>query len=85
MYVPDFLVVYADKTGKKHGEIIEVKPLKERPDYVKKAGERLSKRTQLTQIINAAKFMAAAAYCKKNNLRFRVASEDELFSSRRKK
>lgn len=80
MYVPDFLVVYADKNGQKHAEIIEVKPMKERPDYVRKAGERLSKRTQLTQIINAAKFMAAATYCKKNKMRFRVASENELFA-----
>lgn len=84
MYVPDFIVVYADKNGKKHAEMIEVKPLKERPDYVKKPGERLSKRTQLMQIINAAKFMAAASYCKKNNIRFRVASEDELFAWRKK-
>jgi hypothetical protein len=85
LYVPDFLVVYADKTGKKHAEIIQVKPLKERPDYQRKQGERLSERTKLAQIVNAAKWAACVKFCAKNQLSFRVASEDEMFAYRRKK
>ena len=26
IYVPDFFIVYADKKGKQHAEVIEVKP-----------------------------------------------------------
>ena len=29
IYVPDFLIVYVDQNGNKHGEVIEIKPLKE--------------------------------------------------------
>lgn len=83
MYLPDFMVVYADKNGKKHAEIIEVKPMKERPDYVRKPGERMSKRAQVMQVINAAKFSAAMMYCKKNKMHFRIASEDQLFAWRK--
>ncbi len=85
MYIPDFLVVYQDRHGQKRGEIIEVKPLRERPDYQKKQNERLSQRTKLAQIVNAAKWAAAVKFCTKNQLSFRVASEDEMFAYRRKK
>ncbi len=79
-YIPDFFVVYADKNGRKHAELIEVKPLKQRPDYKPKAGERISKADKEAQIVNMAKFTAAAAFCAKQGLHFRVASEDELFA-----
>lgn len=85
MYVPDLLIIYLDKNGKKHVDLLEIKPAKETPMYVKKPGERLSKQTQLAQVINAAKFQAAQAYCKKNGITFRVATEDQLFSGRGKK
>lgn len=85
MYVPDFLVVYADRDGRKHAEVIEVKPMRERPDYQRKQGERLSERTKLAQVVNAAKWAAAVQFCAKNRLSFRVASEDEMFAYRRKK
>ncbi len=85
MYIPDFLVVYIDKTGQKHAEIIEVKPMRERPDYQRKAGERLSEKTKLAQVVNAAKWAAAVKFCAKNRIAFRVASEDEMFAYRRKR
>jgi hypothetical protein len=85
MYIPDLLVVYADRNGHKHAEIVEIKPLRERPDYQPKPKERLSQHTKAAQIVNAAKWAAAVQYCAKNNLRFRVASEDEMFAYRRKK
>jgi hypothetical protein len=31
MYIPDFLVVWADKNGKKSAELWEIKPMKENP------------------------------------------------------
>lgn len=79
-YIPDFLVVYVDKKGKKHAELLEVKPLKERPDYTPKKNERISARTKAAQIVNMAKWTAAVQFCAKNGLYFRVASEDELFA-----
>ena len=29
IYVPDFLIIYKDKDGNKHGEVVEIKPSKE--------------------------------------------------------
>lgn len=84
VYIPDFLVVYADRNGAQHCEMIEVKPLKERPDYQRRQGERLSARTKLAQALNAAKWSAAAKWCAKNGVHFRVASEDELFQKGRR-
>lgn len=84
-YIPDFLVVYADRHGRKHAELIEVKPLKQRPDYRPKAGERISKKDKEAQIVNMAKWAAATKYCAKHGLYFRWASEDELFAWDRSK
>jgi len=80
MYVPDFLVIYVDRSGAKHCEMIEVKPLKECPQYTGK----VSKQTALVQAINAAKFQAAIAYCAKRGWKFRVANEQEMFAYKRK-
>jgi hypothetical protein len=80
VYVPDFLVVYLDRDGGKHCEMIEVKPLKETPGYTGK----VPMRTKLVQAINLAKWQAAAAYCAKRNWRFRVATEAEMFAHKRK-
>src|SRR5689334_18426533 len=74
-YVPDFLVVYADRDGVKRAEMIEIKPLKESPLYE----GRVSRETKLVQAINAAKWHAASIYCKKNGLTFRIATEADLF------
>lgn len=88
MYIPDFVVVYMDKAGAKHVEMIEVKPLKETPGYVPegKNGKvgKVSPRTKLTQIVNAAKWAAAMHYCAQRKWKFRVATEDQLFSFKRK-
>lgn len=76
MYIPDFLVIYMDKSGKKHCEMIEIKPLKETPGYSEK---RVNTKTQLVQVINQAKWMAAQVYCKKRGWSFRVMTERDLF------
>ena len=79
LYLPDFLVVYIDKYGTKHCEMIEVKPEKEVPGYAGK----VSPRTKLVQAINAAKWQAAIAYCAKRNWKFRVANETQIFAFKR--
>jgi hypothetical protein len=79
-YVPDFLVLYQDKTGKQHAELIEVKPKKEAMLENAK-----SKRDKAFLIINTAKWAAAMQYCKKNGLIFRLVTEDQLFQQKGKK
>ena len=75
IYVPDFLIVYVDKTGKKHAEVIEVKPTKE--TTLEAAGR--SPRAQAAAIVNMAKWEAARAWCKHQGLVFRVVTENEIF------
>ncbi len=75
MYVPDFLVVYVDKNGREHAELIEVKPAKEVPTF----DGKVTRHTKLTQMLNAAKWQAAVKFCAKNNMYFRVATERDLF------
>ena len=84
VYVPDFLVVY-EANGKKQAEMIEVKPAKEVPGLLKEGAKKLTKRDRLAQILNAAKWQAAAAFCAKRNIRFRVITEQDLFVFKRKK
>jgi hypothetical protein len=79
LYVPDFLVIYIDKNGQTHGEIIEIKPMKESlTEHAK------SKRDKATQAINYAKWSAAVGYCKKRGLTFRVMTEHDLFKFKRR-
>jgi hypothetical protein len=79
MYIPDFLVIYMDKNGIKHGEVIEIKPQKETMyEHAK------SRRDQLSQKINASKWSSATGFCKKRNLTFRVVTEADLFKYQRK-
>lgn len=75
-YVPDILVVYADKSGKKHAELLEIKPIRE--TVMEKAR---TKRDKLAVAVNTAKWKAAYGYCKRNNLKFRVLTEAELFQN----
>ena len=75
VYVPDFFIVYIDKDGRKHAEIIEVKPMSQ--TRMDKAGKSRGKQAQV--IINHAKWEAATAYARQNKVTFRVLSEEQLF------
>jgi hypothetical protein len=75
IYVPDFLIIYTDKTGQKHAEVIEVKPTKE--TTLEAAGR--STKAQAAAIVNMAKWEAARAWCKNQGLVFRVVTEQEIF------
>jgi hypothetical protein len=74
-YYPDFYIEYLDKTGKKHAEIIEIKPAKE-------AGltEAKSRYDKLALIVNIAKWKAATYLCQKRGIKFRILTEQQLFS-----
>lgn len=79
-YIPDFLVIYTDKYGKKHGEIIEIKPLKESSmEHAK------SKRDRAVLAVNTAKWQAAIVWAKKRGLDFRVMTEQSLFAQKGKR
>jgi len=75
VYVPDFFIVYNDKNGKKHAEVIEVKPKNQ--TLREKVGK--SRYNQEQYIKNMAKWEAANAWCKQKQLKFRIVSEDEIF------
>jgi hypothetical protein len=75
IYVPDFFIVYVDKNQKQHAELIEVKPKKE--TSLEEAGR--SKKAQAAAILNQAKWEAAAIWCKRNQIRFRIVTEDDIF------
>ena len=79
-YIPDFLVVYIDKRGKTHVELIEVKPKKEAlAEFAKNKHDRAA------QIINGAKWEAAIKWCKKNNVKFNILTEDQIYRNRGKR
>ena len=75
VYVPDFFIVYVDKNGTKHAELIEVKPKEQ--NNLQDAGKSQGKKKQV--VINMAKWEAANAYARQNRIKFRVISEEQLF------
>jgi hypothetical protein len=83
VYVPDFVIVYEDRGGKKHAEMIEVKPAKEVPGLMTEG--KLSQRDQAAQALNYIKWQAALAFCKKRKIGFRVMTETEIYASNKKK
>jgi hypothetical protein len=74
-YVPDFLVLYQDKSGKQQAELVEIKPKKEAMLENAK-----SKRDKAFLIVNQAKWQAALVWCKKNGVTFRLITEDQLWT-----
>jgi TnsA endonuclease N terminal len=76
IYVPDFMVVYQDKTGKQVAEMIEIKPAKE---TLLENNKRPSQRTRAVIAINHAKWQAAHHFCKRMGITFRVITENDLF------
>lgn len=74
IYVPDFFLVYTDKNGKKHVELIEVKPANQT------LAEKATSRTDRAHyVLNQAKWQAARAYCKQKGMAFRVVNEGDIF------
>lgn len=75
IYVPDFFVVYSDKTGKKHAEVVEVKP----SNHTLREAVGKSAYNQQQYVKNMAKWEAANAWCKQQGIKFRVVSENDIF------
>lgn len=75
IYVPDFFVVYKDKNGKKHAELVEVKPTNQ--TRLESVGKSLFNQEQY--IKNMAKWEAANAWCRQQGIKFRVINEGDIF------
>jgi hypothetical protein len=74
IYVPDFLIIYEDKNGQKHAEVIEIKPSTETT-----LESARSPRDRAYVALNMAKWQAANAWCKQQGMKFRVVTENEIF------
>jgi hypothetical protein len=80
IYVPDFLIVYVDRDGRKHGEVVEIKPLKETMMESAK-----SKRDKAMVALNTYKWDAARKFCAAQGLTFRVVNESDIFHQGKKR
>jgi hypothetical protein len=74
IYVPDFLMIYQDKSGKTHAELIEVKPQAQTT-----MESARSVRDKAAVALNMAKWQAANAWCKNNGMTFRIVTENQIF------
>lgn len=77
-YYPDFAIEYVDKFGKRHREIIEVKP--KRQAFMEAAKTNKEK---LDAILNKAKWDATRAIAKQYGYSFRVLTEDQIYGGRK--
>jgi hypothetical protein len=75
IYVPDFFIVYQDKNGSKHAEVVEVKP----SNHTFREAVGKSQYNQQQYVKNMAKWEAANAWCKQQNIKFRVINETDIF------
>ena len=73
-YVPDFFMIYADKNGKKHAEIIEVKPNSQ------VMGNARSTHDKMHAVVNEAKWKMARQWANQQGMGFRVITENEMFN-----
>ena len=75
IYVPDFFLVYGDRNGKQHVELVEVKPANQ--TIKEKVGNSTSNKA--LYVLNQAKWQAARAYCKQKGMYFRIVNEGDIF------
>jgi hypothetical protein len=76
IYVPDFMIVYIDRNGQKHAEVVEVKPTKE----IAIENAR-SVRDRAAVALNMVKWAAAKEFCKNYGMRFRIVTEQDIFQN----
>lgn len=79
MYVPDFLIMYANKNGQKIAELIEIKPRKQSVIEGK-----MSANDRAIVAVNYAKWDAATKWARRNGMTFRVINENDIFHNGKK-
>jgi len=73
-YIPDFFIVYVDKNGKKHQELVEIKPIRQTMlEFAR------TKSDKMFIAINTAKWNAARRWARNNKSFFRILTERDLF------
>lgn len=79
-YFPDYWIKFKNKKGEIVQEIIEIKPSTQ-TRAPRKVGKRKKRQLyeNLTYAINIAKWKAAAQFCNKYGMKFRLLTENELF------
>jgi hypothetical protein len=73
-YVPDLLIVYKDKNGKNHAEMVEIKPASQT------IAEARTQAQKAAAVVNQAKWAACHAWCKSQGMGFRVITEHQIFN-----
>jgi len=79
VYVPDFLITYLNKNGRRFSELIEVKP---RAQTIQEAAK--TARDRATIALNRAKWKAAGEWSKRKGIRFRILNEDSIYKMKPK-
>ena len=74
IYVPDFLITYKTRQNTLIAELIEIKPKKQSV-----IESKMSNRDRMVVAINYAKWAQAEKWCKRNGLKFRVITEEDMF------
>jgi hypothetical protein len=74
IYVPDFLITYKTRQNTLIAELIEIKPKKQSV-----IESKMSNRDRMVVAINYAKWAQATKWCKRNGLKFRILTEEDLF------
>jgi len=77
-YVPDFFVVYSDKDGKNHAELVEIKPSGQI------LGNAKGQYDKAHAVINDAKWKYARQYCQQQGIGFRIITEKDMFNNPQK-
>lgn len=75
-YYPDIWIEYRNRDGEIRQEILEIKPKNQIT-----LGKRPSQYEQLTWAVNCSKWKAAQAFCESKGIKFRLLTENELFSN----
>ena len=78
-YIPDFLVVYADKNGRQRAELVEIKPKKQ--SIIE---SKASNRDRAVVAVNYCKWDQATKWCQRHGLTFRVITEEDIFRNGKK-
>ena len=80
VYVPDFTIMYTDKNGRRHMEVIEIKPGSQ--TTLENARGQAEK---VQVMINMAKWTAANEWCQRKGVRFRVLNENHIYTNTKKR
>lgn len=82
-YFPDFHLVLATKEGKLQNVVVEVKPMAQTVEPIKK--KRISKQYIMevtTWATNQAKWEAAREYCEDKGWTFQILTESDIFGKK---